>query len=50
MSLEEVEDHAFDLAFAWRMSPKDVFELTPSDLALYARQYNRIQERNNDGR
>lgn len=50
MSLEDVTAFAFDLAYVWKISPREVFELTLSEMVLYAEHMNRIQEKIHDGR
>ena len=49
MSLDEILTFAFDLAFAWRISPREVFDMPPSEMVLYAEQMNRIQEKIHNG-
>lgn len=49
MSLEDITAFAFDLAYAWRISPGEVFEMPPSEMVLYAEHMNRIQEKIHDG-
>lgn len=38
-------DLAFDVGWAWRLSPREVMTLTPDEINLYCSQYNRLRER-----